>query len=122
MIPHEVGQLGGRALGGVYVNGWGLEGRGSAWGLISQGSRDGTGPILLRGLRRRTNFGGGPRDGPVGLLGDRPRAALAVGAGSPKVAGVAPLQGWVARGAYRRQGGRIPGALRTLGGRGAVVR
>ena len=58
-----------------------------------------------------TNFGGGPRDGPVGLLGDRPRGVVATGAGSPEVAGVTPLQGWLVRGASRRQGGRSPGAL-----------
>ena len=55
------------------IGGRGVVGRGSAWGISSQGGRDGTGPILLRGLRRGANLGGGPLDGPVGLLGGRPR-------------------------------------------------
>ena len=75
------------------MGGGGLEGRGSTWDLISQGGGDGTGPILVRELRCATKFGGGLRDGPVGLLGDRPWGALAAGAGSLDEAGVAPLQG-----------------------------
>ena len=100
IVPHDVGQLVGYAVAGVYVNEGGLEGRGSAWGLSSQGRRDGTGPILVRGLRRGTIFRDGLRNGPVGLLGDRPRRELAAGVGSPKVAGVAPFEGLLARGAF----------------------
>ena len=94
----------------------------SDWGLIKQGGWDDTGPILLRGVRLGTNAGGGRRDGPVGLLEDRPRGALAAEAEPPEVAGVAPLQGWLIRGASRRQGGRNPGASRGLGGHGPAVR
>ena len=90
IVPHEVGQPGGRALGGVHVNVGGLKGCVGAWGFTSRGVRDGMGLILPRGLRHGTNVGGGPRVGP---LGDRPRGALAVRAGSPKVAGVAPRYG-----------------------------
>ena len=85
IVPHEVGQLRGRALGGIHVNLGGLKGSG-AWGYTSRGVRDGMGPILPRGRRRRTNVGGRPR---VGVLGDKPRGALAAGAGWPGVAGVA---------------------------------
>ena len=66
-------------------------------------------------------FGGGLCDGPVGLLGDRPRRAVAAGAGLLEVAGVAPFQGSLARGAFQRQGGRTPGALRNPAGRAAEL-
>ena len=90
IVPHDVGQLDGLALGGIHFNvgGGGVKGRFGAWGLINRGVRDGTGPILLRGLRRGTYVGGGLRVGP---LGDKLRGPLAAGAGSPGLAGVTPL-------------------------------
>ena len=42
IVPHQVGQLGFRALKGVYVNWEGLESRVATWGLINQGVSDAT--------------------------------------------------------------------------------
>ena len=112
VVPHEVGQLGGRALGGFHnYGGRGLEGGDSAWGLRIQGGWGGTRPIVLRGLRCWTIPERGPRDSLVGSRRGLSRGALATGAGPPRVAGITPFRGLFARRAPHCQGIRILGAL-----------